>query len=341
MANLRPTPVKLLCAITALMGVAGTLMLAGFINGPQPGSGPEHGERLTAATPTPSIGETSSTGALKHPPALLTSDSPGNNAAATTELRAVAQRIHEALSVAHMSEAACTAVKSDLIAITEALPVGSELWAWSMDRVEACFSSGLRDRAANGALFRRLALREPSSARVLRLLAEHYLALNRYAIAVPLLRKAAELEEGPQLLTKLARAELAAATDLRRLGGSERDIAQHLGSAQRAYERAMSLSGANADPWMIQGAAQVRLESGDPVGAIALADRALQSAAFTPTSDSQAFAKAGLYVNVGGIYYRAGQQETGIAYMDQGISMVAKAEHRDVLMQLKATFVNS
>ena len=149
---------------------------------------------------------------------------------------------------------------------------------------------------------------------------------------------AAEPKDDAATLDQAGRAQLAQGLEARRDGRSvqARGLFE---AAATALGQAIELSGERVDPWTLQSMAQAQLELGNDVDAIAWADRALQRVRAGGGDDYEAFRSATLTMNVGIVYYRAGQRQTGVAYMDQAISMAPTAFDRADFADLKAETV--
>ena len=106
-------------------------------------------------------------------------------------------------------------------------------------------------------------------------------------------------------------------------------------AAAAALAKAVEQAGDRPDPWTLQGMAQVQLELGHDLEAIGWADRALQQLRLGDSDDYRTFKAASLTMNAGIVYYRAGQPSTGIAYMDQAISMAPTEFDRADFVDLK------
>ena len=140
--------------------------------------------------------------------------------------------------------------------------------------------------------------------------------------------------DDPATLDQVGRAELAQGIEARKDGKSAK-ARELLEAAAVALSRAIELSGEHVDPWTLQSMAQAQLELGNGIDAVNWADRALQRLRLGSSDDYQTFRAAALTMNVGIVYFRAGQRQTGIAYMDQAISMAPTAFDRADFVDLK------
>lgn len=87
-------------------------------------------------------------------------------------------------------------------------------------------------------------------------------------------------------------------------------------------------------PFLMNKIARVQIGLGRPQNALQWASQAeTKFSGLDPAQ--QAGLAADFYLGLGRIYYGAGQQSTGIAYMDQAIAMATSPERRSQYEQMK------
>lgn len=91
-------------------------------------------------------------------------------------------------------------------------------------------------------------------------------------------------------------------------------------------------------PFALHMIARTQFEAGRGPAAVDWANQAVESVRATG-SNYQPYMAADLYFFAGQIYYRASQRDTGLAYMEQGISMAPVARQQADLRRLRDEFL--
>lgn len=233
--------------------------------------------------------------------------------------------------------AACEAAQAGLLQWLGQTRPDSAAWNWGMNRARECLRAPTAFRAKNS-LLAALIERYPDHPRVRELAGLQQYDAGDMNAAVEALEEAAEEANTFEAWETYADAQLARMRELRDRGDPAWQDA--LARAEAAAFRALELANDAMRPFAMHTIARTQIEAGRWPEAIQWADQAVQ-AVQAGGSDYQAYMAAELYVFAGQIYYRAGQQDTGLAYMDQGISMAARADQQADLRRIRDEFLRA
>jgi tetratricopeptide (TPR) repeat protein len=231
--------------------------------------------------------------------------------------------------------AACEGAQGGLLQLLGQTPVNSAAWNWGMNRARDCLRAPTAFRA-NNKLLAGLIDRYPDHPRVKELAGLQQYDAGDMDAAVEALEEAAEEANTFEAWVSYADAQLARMQALRAQGDPAWQDA--LARAESAAFRALELANVAMRPFAMHTIARTQLEAGRWPEAVQWADQAVQ-AVQAAGSNYQAYMAAELYVFAGQIYYRAGQRDTGLAYMDQGISMAARADQQADLRRIRDEFL--
>lgn len=250
------------------------------------------------------------------------------------EHRAEIQAVHQLL-VQGPTLAACREAEPRLLALARGLATTSAGWDWTLARARDCLRAPHEFRRRNGLL---AGLREsfPDDPRVLALAGLERYDAGALDEAVDLLEQAEDAGTF-EAWEAYADAQLSRAFEMRAQGDPRWQDA--LLRAEVAAMRALELAGDDVKPFALHTYARTQLELGRAVEAVQWADQAI-AALRAGGSRYQALMAAELYVFSGQIYYRAGQRETGLAYMDQGIGMAGPPEQQADLRRIRDQFLS-
>lgn len=283
-----------------------------------------------------SAGPRVAAGALSQPPVPNTSSAgpsaPAAHAPATPAQRNAALRVVEAL-MRGPTEAGCRASEDPLLNLAMDTDVDSPLWNWSLARMRDCLRAPTAYRAKSP-LLAKLQDLFPDHPRVRELAGLQSYDQGRVADAAAELEEALAETGSFESWQTLADAKLSVARE----AGSPEERAAALAAAEDAMRRALPLATPALRPYALHTMARVQLEQGNAPAAIEWADRALE-AVRDGSGTYQAYMAAEMNLFAGQIYYRAGQQETGLAYMDQGVAMAGSDRQRSELQQLRDRFL--
>lgn len=249
------------------------------------------------------------------------------------EYPAEVQAVHRILAQGP-TLAACREAEPRLLALARGLPTASAGWDWTLSRARDCLRAPHDFRRRNGLL---AGLREsfPDDPRVLALAGLERYDAGAFDEAVDLLEEA-EDQGTFEAWEAYADAQLSRAFEMREQGDPRWQDA--LLRAEGAAMRALELAGDDVKPFALHTYARTQLELGRAIEAVHWADQAI-AALRAGGSRYQALMAAELYVFSGQIYYRAGQRETGLAYMDQGIGMAGPPEQQADLRRIRDQFL--
>ncbi|HEX4893825.1 MAG TPA: hypothetical protein VFV47_11085 [Hyphomicrobiaceae bacterium] len=261
---------------------------------------------------------------------------PDPSVGGTAELARLARDIHARVAGGAIS---CAEIQTDLLKVLGGAPESSPLWGWAMDRASICLRTAPTRRFSPDFL-EQLAAMKPDHARV-----REQLGINAYEAgdmreAVYQLQPAAELTDRFVAWETLADARLALARELLR-GGDAEAAGEQWTMAGQAARSALDRATPETLPVALHTLARAELEAGRAESAVAWADRALQAVAALPHAARQGIMIAELHVFVGQIYYRAGQRDAGIAYMDQGIGMAQSSRQIADLRRIRDSFLKA
>lgn len=248
------------------------------------------------------------------------------------ELRVKALRVADALARGP-TEAGCRASEADILGLAANAPMSSRLWDWALNRARDCLRAPTPYRA-DSPLLPKLSELFPGHPRVRELSGLQAYDEGRPADAAAELEEALEETGSFESWQTLADAKLAVA----RNAGSAQERAAALASAEEAMRRALEMAPAPLKPYALHTMARVQLEQGRAAEAVQWANRALESVS-DGSGAYPAFTAAEMHLFAGQIFYRAGQRDTGIAYMDQGVSMAPSAKQRGELQRLRERFL--
>ena len=288
-----------------------------------PGIAPSGGSRTAAKLPDPS-----------RPP-------PGSGSVATgasdNPNLATATLIHRQLQSGY-SAPACAEAQTGILELIQKVPENDPLWSWVLDRAHGCLRAPGRT-AQNRALLDALAKIKPDHPRIRELLGLDLYDRGKIDQAASALDEALKDEPGTfEGWVSLADARLSEARALIVAGAEADAIRTRLLQAETAAQRALELAGPEVLPFALHTLAQVHTELGQSAEAIQWADRALE-ALRAGSAQYQTYMAAELHLFVGQTYYRAGQRDTGLAFMDQGIGMAPLAQQQADLRRIREEFL--
>lgn len=260
----------------------------------------------------------------------LPNQAPGS--LASSGQREAALRVVAAMSRGP-TEAACRAIEGEVLGLATSAPMDSPLWNWALHRARDCLRAPTPYRR-DGRLLKDLAEKFPNHARVQELAGLQSYDDGRVADAAAELEEALDDQGTFESWQTLADAKLAVARD----ASSAEERAAALASAEDAMRRAMELAPPAMKPYALHTMARVQLEQGRASDAVQWASRALE-AVNEGSGAYQAYMAAEMHVFAGQIFYRAGQRDTGIAYMDQGVAMTGTERQRNELRLMRDRFL--
>lgn len=243
-------------------------------------------------------------------------------------------RVHDKLL---NQTASCRSVQEDLLRLLATLPESDQSWTWAMSRAERCLRAPTRDRLGRDFL-EALADLKPEHPTVRRQLGLSAYEAGDVREAIHQLQPAAEALGGFETWETLADARLLLARELQRGGDSDSALKQGRMAAQAAQMALEQASPAQL-PFALHTMARAEMDLGNTVTALQWADRAIQSTGGVPQASQQASMIPDLHLFVGQIYYRAGQREAGLAYMNQGIAMSQSARQSGNLERIRDQFL--
>lgn len=248
------------------------------------------------------------------------------------EQRAAALRIVNALGRGP-TEAGCAASEDALLELAARTAVDSSLWTWTMNRARDCLRAPTPFRK-NSPLLAKLQELFPDHPRV-----QELAGLQSYDSGRPA-DAAAELEEalGDQGSFESWQTLADAKLTMAREAADPSDRAAALAAAEDAMNRALKLATPALRPYALHTMARVQIELGRADQAVEWANRALEAVG-DGSGVYQAYMAAEMHLFAGQIYYRAGQHDAGLAYMDQGVSMAGTEKQRGELQQLRDRFL--
>lgn len=248
------------------------------------------------------------------------------------ETRAEVTRIYEQLR-GGPTTAACRGVQYGLLDLVENTAEDDPLWNWAMDRARDCLRAPGSFRLKND-LMAGLLRSKPNHPRVRELEGLQHYDTGNLEEAVFNLELALENGGGGfEAWQTLADAQLA-------LARGKDDALARLSRAEAAAYEALKYPDSNTRPFALHTMARVQLELGRPAEAIQWAERAMQ-ALQEGGPRYQSFMAAELHVFVGQIYYRAGQPDTGRAYMDQGVAIAQPGTQQNDLRRIRDEFLKN
>jgi tetratricopeptide (TPR) repeat protein len=251
-----------------------------------------------------------------------------------TALRALTTEVLDRLR-GGPTAAACEGAQAAILGLLQQSRMDSSLWGWGMDRARDCLRAPTAFRAKNG-LLSALIDRYPDHPRVRELSGLQQYDAGDMDAAAESLEDAAPETDTFEAWETYADAQLARARQLQAAGDPRWQDA--LVRAENAAMRALELANAFMRPFALHTVARTQIEMGRPAEAVQWADQAVE-AVRAGGSRYQAVMTAEFYVFAGQIYYRAGQRDTGMAYMDQGIGMAPRADQQAQLRNIRDEFL--
>lgn len=323
---------------TMIVAVGGLAAAAAALNRPAPSGGQFQTAASTATIPSPSV-PGNAVAMLKAPaqprPATGTLPPPAEALAALPEpLRALAADVANRLKDGPSAEA-CAGAERGLIGMLRGSPVDSALWAWGMNRARDCLRAPTAFRAKNG-LLSALIDSFPDHPRVRELSGLQQYDAGDMDAAAESLEDAAPETNTFEAWETYADAQLARARQLQAAGDPRWQEA--LARAENGAMRALELADAFMRPFALHTVARTQIEMGRAAEAVGWANQAVE-AVRAGGSRYQAVMTAEFYVFAGQIYFRAGQRDTGLAYMDQGIGMAPRADQQAQLRNIRDQFL--
>lgn len=257
-----------------------------------------------------------------------------NDAPLSPEQRGQADAIASALRDGP-TLAGCRAAESTLLAFARGVSPRSAAWNWAIGRARDCLRAPHEFRKDN-ALLKGLLESFPDDPIVRQLAGLQSYDEGRLDDAVAQLEDAVEEKGSFEAWESYADAQLARALQMRTRG--EPGWQDVLMQAEAAAMRALEFADDQSLPLALHTVARTQLELGRPAEAIQWADQAV-AALQAGGSRYQAVMTAELYVFSGQIYYRAGQRDTGMAYMDQGVASAASPQQQAELQRIRDDFL--
>ena len=231
--------------------------------------------------------------------------------------------------------AGCRAAEASLLTFARGVPARSPAWNWVLGRASECLRAPHAFRNDN-VLLKGLLESFPDDPRVRALAGLQAYDAGRLDEAAAELEDAVEEEGSFEAWESYADAQLSRALALRSRG--EPGWEELLLRAEAAAMRALELADEQSLPLALHTVARTQLELGRPAEAVQWADQAIASLQAAGSS-YQAVMAAELYVFSGQVYFRAGQRDTGLAYMDHGIAMAASAQQQADLRRIREEFL--
>jgi len=329
---------RALAAILITAGLAAAAAGAWWF-APAPDSRPApEGSALSAAVPmtAPVAGNAAAGASMRQPQsrAVTLAPPPVPVAEMQPALRALATGIVERLQ-GGPTAAACEGAQVAILGLLQQARMDSALWSWGMDRARDCLRAPTAFRAKNS-LLSALIDRYPDHPRVRELSGLQQYDAGDMEAAAESLEDAAPETDTFEAWETYADAQLARARQLQAAGDPRWQDA--LARAESAAMRALELADAFMRPFALHTVARTQIEMGRPAEAVQWADQAVE-AVRAGGSRYQAVMTAEFYVFAGQIYYRAGQRDTGMAYMDQGIGMAPRADQQAQLRNIRDQFL--
>lgn len=310
------------------------------------GPGPDSPRGMIEAVPAPAGGSSGSpaleSAVLPVPEATATVTAPpavAGGAGATTAQRAAYDRavgVHAVLTGSAVD--GCRNARSGLLGLIREAPPADPVWGWAFDRAISCL------RAPGGArlgpdFLEELAQLQPAHPKLREQLGKQAYDNGDAREAIVQLEQAVLENATFEGWETLADARLALAAELQANGNAEGAQALRQ-QAQDAALNALALASEPMRPFAMHTLARAELELGRFAAALQWADQSLAAVAALDTR-MQAVLAPELYLFAGQIYYRAGQHDTGIAYMDQGIGMAQPGRQVAELQRLRDEFLRS
>lgn len=246
------------------------------------------------------------------------------------ELDSQAEVVYQRIQANGLKEA-CPQVMDGIVGLVRGAPEHSALWQWGIERASECISF-VRDPEVKKNILRWLLAADPKNHEFLTARALNEFQFGNFDLAAKELEGALAEEDFHEGWDLLGMARLKQAREFDVAKEADKRVAS-LMAAKYALLRSIELGGSPANPLTMSRLAEVEFGLGDTDAALAWADKAIQGAR-PGGSEINTFSAATVYFNVGIVYYRAGQRETGIAYMDQGINLTSDGE-RGFLLSLR------
>jgi tetratricopeptide (TPR) repeat protein len=229
----------------------------------------------------------------------------------------------------------CRAAESSLLAFARSVPARSSAWNWALLRARDCLRAP-HDFRQHNALMKGLLESFPDDPLVRQLAGLQSYDAGRLDEAAAQLEDSLGEKGSFEAWEAYADAQLARALELR--GRGDPAWEEVMLQAEAAALRALELADGPSLPLALHTVARTQLELGRAADAIQWADQAI-AALQAGGSRYQAVMTAELYVFSGQVYFRAGQRDTGLAYMDQGIATAASAQQQAELRRIRDEFL--
>lgn len=246
-----------------------------------------------------------------------------------------AQAIHAVLSA---SRDGCRGAREGLLGLLRETPRAQPVWGWAMDRAVACLRAP-RDARLGPDFLEELARLYPDHPKVREQLGAQAYDNGDAREAIEQLEQAVRENGTFEAWETLADARLALAAELQANGNAE-DALILWQQAQDAALNALAMATPAMRPFAMHTLARAELELGRAAPALQWADQSLAALAALDAR-TQTLLAPELYLFAGQIYYRAGQRDTGVAYMDQGVGMAQSARQVAELQRLRDEFLRT
>lgn len=257
----------------------------------------------------------------------------GPFAASTSAVFERARAIHAALRLAPEG---CGQAGEELLGMIREVPHTHPLWGWALDRAIACTRTPGRPRAGAD-LLDAIATLYPDHPKVRARLGEQAYENGDAREAIRQLEAAAETTGTFEAWETLADARLALATEMQAHGNDPAAQILRL-EARDAAQRALAAAPGHLQPFAMHMLARTELELASVQSAVRWADQSLLALSEIDAR-LQAMLAPEIYLFAGQIYFRSGQRETGLAYMDQGISMARTPRQVAELRMIRDEFL--
>lgn len=276
-------------------------------------------------------------------PAAATAVAPPPAASGGAGITAAQRATYDRAAAVHAALAGsaadgCRNARGGLLGLIREIPPADPLWGWAFDRAISCLRAPGTARLGPDFL-EELAQLQPDHPKLREQLGKQAYDNGDAREAIAQLEQAV-LENGTfEGWETLADARLALAAELQANGNAKGALALWQ-QAQDAALNALALASEPMRPFAMHTLARAELELGQFATALQWADQSLAAVAALDTR-MQAVLAPELYLFAGQIYYRAGQRDTGLAYMEQGIGMAQSGRQVAELQRLRDQFLSS
>lgn len=248
-----------------------------------------------------------------------------------SELYPLAKAISDKI---RMARGDCRAVQSDLLGLLKKAHQTDRLSEWAMNQSIACLGT-----SSDADFLDALAGTRPDHPRVRERLGLRAYQDGDIREALHQLMPAAEALDRFESWETLADAHLSLAAELS-VSGDRASAQEQLRLAEAAAQRALDRADATGAPFAMHTLARAALELGQIDSAIQWANRAIEALAGIPAGSRQIALIPEMHLYVGQIYFRAGQRDAGLAYMQQAIAMAQTPQQQVQLNRVRDRFLS-